>query len=107
MSKDRKTIFITGAASGMGRATARLFAKKGWFVGIYDVNEQGLEALASEIGAENCHSRKLDVTDRSAYQAVLKEFDDTAGGRLDVLLRSLKSIKILRCNFETASNRMI
>ena len=43
MSKERKTIFITGATSGMGRATARLFAQKGWFVGIYDVDEQGLE----------------------------------------------------------------
>ncbi|MBW2412096.1 MAG: SDR family oxidoreductase [Deltaproteobacteria bacterium] len=85
MSKERKSIFITGAASGMGRATARLFAERGWFVGIYDVNEQGLEVLASEIGAENCHTRKLDVTDRSAYQAALKEFDDQAGGRLDVL----------------------
>ncbi len=85
MSADRKSIFITGAASGMGRATARLFAQKGWFVGIYDVNEQGLEALASEIDAGNCHFRILDVTNRSAYQSVLEEFDDKAGGRLDVL----------------------
>ena len=29
----RQSIFITGAASGMGRETARLFAGKGWFVG--------------------------------------------------------------------------
>ena len=85
MNKERKSIFITGAASGMGRATARLFAKNGWFVGIYDVNEQGLEALASEIGAENCHAQLLDVTDRAAFQSVLKDFDDKAGGRLDVL----------------------
>ena len=85
MSSERKSIFVTGAASGMGRATARLFARNGWFVGIVDVNEQGLEALASEIGAENCHVSTLDVTDRAAYQSVLKGFDDKAGGRLDVL----------------------
>jgi len=30
---DRKSIFFTGAASGMGRATARLFAEKGCFIG--------------------------------------------------------------------------
>jgi NAD(P)-dependent dehydrogenase (short-subunit alcohol dehydrogenase family) len=34
----------------MGQATARLFAGHGWFVGIYDVDEQGLEALEAELG---------------------------------------------------------
>jgi len=85
MSEERKSIFITGAAAGMGRATARLFAGKGWFVGIYDVNGEGLSALASEIGEENCHMARLDVSDRAAYQSVLKAFDSAAGGRLDVL----------------------
>ena len=42
-------------------------------------------ALADEICADDCHFRKLDATDRSAYQSVLKEFDDKSGGRLDVL----------------------
>ena len=37
----RKSIFITGAASGIGRATAILFAEKGWFVGAFDVNQPG------------------------------------------------------------------
>jgi len=93
MSNERKSIFITGAASGMGRATARLFAKNDWFVGVYDVNEQGLEALVSEISTENCHTSKLDVTDRSAYQSILKDFDERAGGRLDVLFNNAGIIK--------------
>lgn len=63
MSNIHKTIFITGAASGMGRATARLFSRNGWFVGIYDLDEQGLAMLAAEIGAENCHVAVLDVTE--------------------------------------------
>ena len=37
-----KSIFITGAASGMGRETARLFAQQGWIVGGYDVDAAGL-----------------------------------------------------------------
>ncbi len=93
MNSERKSIFVTGAASGMGRATARLFAKKGWFVGISDINEKGLETLALEIGDENCHTSPLDVTDRAAYQLVLTEFDNKAGGRLDVLYNNAGIIK--------------
>jgi NAD(P)-dependent dehydrogenase (short-subunit alcohol dehydrogenase family) len=36
----QKSIFVTGAASGIGRATALLFAERGWFVGLFDVNEK-------------------------------------------------------------------
>ena len=93
MKRERKSIFITGAASGMGRATARLFARNGWFVGIYDVNEKGLEALAREIGDEDCHASPLDVSERAAYQSVLKAFDDKAGGSLDVLFNNAGIIK--------------
>src|SRR6185503_15552040 len=83
--KVRKSIFITGAASGMGRETARLFAAKGWFVGGYDVNEPGLETLGRELGADNCVVRRLDVTDREDYRAALDDFAPAAGGRLDIL----------------------
>ena len=34
----QKAIFITGAAKGIGRATALQFAKNGWFVGVFDVD---------------------------------------------------------------------
>lgn len=93
MSAERKSIFITGAACGMGRATARLFAGHGWFVGIVDVDEPGLEAVASGIGAENCYVHTLDVTDVEAYKSVLAEFDERAGGRLDVLYNNAGIIK--------------
>jgi NAD(P)-dependent dehydrogenase (short-subunit alcohol dehydrogenase family) len=82
---NRKSIFITGAASGMGRATAILFAGKGWFVGAVDVNEEGLETLKAEIGAENCFTRRLDVTDKKDYEAAIAEFGAVTGGRMDIL----------------------
>lgn len=81
----RKCIFITGAASGMGRETARLFAGKGWFVGGYDVNPEGLKALEAELGAENCVVRRLDVTDREDYRAALAQFAALTDGKLDLL----------------------
>jgi NAD(P)-dependent dehydrogenase (short-subunit alcohol dehydrogenase family) len=40
MSETQKSIFITGAASGLGREVARYFANVGWFVGLADVNER-------------------------------------------------------------------
>ena len=45
---DVKAIFITGGGSGIGRAVARLFAERGWRVGIADVNKAGLAETRSE-----------------------------------------------------------
>lgn len=81
----RKSIFITGAASGMGLETARLFHSKGWFVGGYDVNGAGLAALEKELGGENCIVAKLDVTDKDAYDAAVARFGEATGGKLDIL----------------------
>ena len=47
MTESRKSIFITGAASGLGREVGRYFASKGWFVGIADINEAGMAETAS------------------------------------------------------------
>lgn len=84
----RQSIFITGAASGMGRETAKLFAAKGWFIGGFDVNEAGLASLQHELGAENCIVRRLDVTDRSDYRAALAEFAEATEGKLDLLFNN-------------------
>lgn len=80
-----KSIFITGAASGIGRATARRFAREGWFVGAFDVSADGLAALEREIG---CFTRTLDVTDRTAYAAAIKAFGEKTGGKMDVLFNN-------------------
>ncbi|MGR8918331.1 MAG: SDR family oxidoreductase [Gammaproteobacteria bacterium] len=83
-----RAIFITGAASGMGRETARLFAAGGWLVGAVDVDEDGLASLAAELGAERCFTRRLDVRDRDAYREVLDAFAAASGGRLDLLFNN-------------------
>lgn len=84
-SNGRQSIFITGAASGMGRETARLFAGQGWFVGGFDVNEAGLSDLQAELGADNCLVRRLDVTDRNDYRAAIAAFGEATGGKMDLL----------------------
>ena len=84
----RKSIFITGAASGMGLETARLFAAGGWFVGGYDINEAGLAALKTELGANNCIVRRFDVADREAYREAVAEFATATDGHMDVLFNN-------------------
>ena len=84
----RKSIFITGAASGMGLETARLFSKGGWFVGAYDVNLKGLKTLEVELGSENCVVRSLDVTDRTDYGKAISEFGEATDGKMDLLFNN-------------------
>ena len=85
---ERKSIFITGAASGMGRETARLFCAGGWFVGAYDVDYEGLQTLQESLGRDACLIRKLDVSDREDYREALTEFANATGGKLDLLFNN-------------------
>lgn len=84
----RRSIFITGAASGIGAETARLFSSRGWFCGLYDINETGLSDVANEIGAGNCHSAKLDVTNRDDWMEAITGFGQATGGKMDVLFNN-------------------
>lgn len=80
-----KSIFITGAASGIGRETARLFAGKGWFTGLFDIDDKGLEALAEELGPERCCWHTLDVSSEASYAAAMAHFSAQTGGRMNAL----------------------
>ena len=84
----RKSIFITGAASGMGLETALLFARNGWFVGANDVNPDGLETLRGELGADNGLFETLDVTDIAAFEAAIDRFGAATNGTCDLLFNN-------------------
>jgi NAD(P)-dependent dehydrogenase (short-subunit alcohol dehydrogenase family) len=83
--QSQRIAFITGAASGIGRATAELFAARGWWIGAADRSGAGLEALQDQLGADRCRPWVLDVTDKAAYDAVIAELDEETGGRLDLI----------------------
>jgi len=80
-----KTIFITGAAAGIGAATARLFASRGWQVGASDIHAGHLQGLQQQLGAERCRTFVADVRDRDAMQAAVGQFAAGHGGRLDAV----------------------
>ncbi len=84
----RKCIFITGAASGIGAETARYFSRRGWFCGLYDINETGLAAIASELGDGNSVSGRLDVRERKDWALAMEQFGAATGGRLHVLFNN-------------------
>jgi NAD(P)-dependent dehydrogenase (short-subunit alcohol dehydrogenase family) len=69
-----KSVFITGAGSGMGREGAKLFHAKGWRVGAVDRNEDGLATLRQELGDERLWTRAVDVTDKAALDGALADF---------------------------------
>ncbi|MCA0157147.1 SDR family oxidoreductase [Tsukamurella sp. M9C] len=77
------SIFISGGASGIGRATALRFLSEGWTVGVYDVNAAALEELKAEHPA--IVTGTLDVTDYDQWEAALADFTQHTGGGLTVL----------------------
>lgn len=83
-----KAIFITGGGSGIGQATAKLFAARGWRVGLADVNAAGLAATAAMLPAGMVETYTMDVRDRDAWVACLDAFTATTDGRLDVLFNN-------------------
>ncbi len=87
-ARGRKIAFITGAASGIGRATAELLAEKGWWVGAADRNAAGLDVLRDSLGEAQCRPFPLDVTDKAAYDAVISELAGETEGRLDLLFNN-------------------
>ena len=82
-----KSVFITGAASGIGRETARLFAGRGWRTGLADRDLPAVRALAEELGAP-AEAFGCDVTQPAQVRAALGAFTGGSGGALDVLVNN-------------------
>src|SRR5258708_31767375 len=84
-----RAVIVTGAASGMGRATAHLFAQEGALVAITDINEAGVARVVEEIAAAGGTARgwRLDVSDAAEIKRVVNEVAEHFG-RLDILINN-------------------
>jgi 3-oxoacyl-[acyl-carrier protein] reductase len=80
---------VTGAASGIGAATARRFAREGATVAINDAKPEGLDAVAGEIRAAGAKALVLpgDVTKKADCQRIVQDVTRTFG-RLDILINN-------------------
>lgn len=84
-----KRAFITGAGSGLGKALSLRLAADGWTIGMTDVNETALQAVADEV--ENAGGKPVlyifDVSKREDFQAATEAFLEAVKG-VDVVINN-------------------
>jgi NAD(P)-dependent dehydrogenase (short-subunit alcohol dehydrogenase family) len=84
-----KVVLVTGAGSGIGRATALAFAREGADLVVCDMNEKTLEEVASEVRSlgRRAFARKVDVASAEAMESFANEVH-AAHGAVDVLVNN-------------------
>ena len=96
------SIFITGAASGIGLAAAQHFHKLGYLVAMADINFCLLEEVTEQWDKTRISLYPLDVSDFSQAEQVMSEFCNNTDNSLSVLLNSAGILEV--GTFEDISN---
>jgi NAD(P)-dependent dehydrogenase (short-subunit alcohol dehydrogenase family) len=89
----RRSIFITGAASGIGLEAARRFAAAGWFVGLFDVDTTTVAREAAAIGSDTCCFGECDVSSVSSVAKAMEAFEQKFG-RMDCLFNCAGVLRV-------------
>lgn len=82
-----KLALVTGAGSGIGRATALALAREGMRVVLCDRDEAAMAAVAGELGSQHARSERVDVSDREAMRALAERVHGSLGA-LGVLVNN-------------------
>ena len=82
-----KTIMITGATSGFGKACAEEFAAHGWRLILCGRRKERLDALAGELSAVPVYTAAFDVRDNRMVQKMYEELPEEFG-KIDILLNN-------------------
>jgi NAD(P)-dependent dehydrogenase (short-subunit alcohol dehydrogenase family) len=86
---ENKLTVVTGAATGIGQATAKLFAREGAAVVIGDINEEGGAQTAADIVADGGKAWffRCDVTEEDQVEGLMRTAAETMGG-IDVIVNN-------------------
>ncbi len=98
-----QTAFITGAASGIGKATAEALYHRGWSLALADINLVALQQQTEDWDQQRVCCYALDVTNIDQCQQSVNEFVQQHGQQLNLLLNSAGILQIDR--FEEISNQ--
>nr|WP_299170711.1 SDR family NAD(P)-dependent oxidoreductase [uncultured Allomuricauda sp.] len=86
--EEKKTVFITGATSGIGKATAQLLAKQGFNLVICGRRQDRLDALKDELGkTTSVHSLNFDVRDKGAVRKAAESLPEDFS-QIDILINN-------------------
>ena len=84
----KKTVLITGATSGIGKATAKLFAKEGYNLVLCGRRQERLDELQQQLGKmANIHTLNFDVRDRGAVLSAVESLPKTFS-KIDILINN-------------------
>ena len=88
-SLDSKVVVVTGAASGIGQALARVLANRGAVLALVDIAENELQSICAElcVSGSTVSSHIVDVSDRAAMEQLPQQVLD-AHGTVDVLINN-------------------
>ena len=88
-----KKVLVTGSSSGIGAATAKMFAEQGCFVGVhyFKTKEGGEKTFAEVKKISNGCLLKADIRDKKQVVKLIKDFAKTAGG-IDILVNNAGSL---------------
>jgi len=87
-NKSARTVLVVGGAGGIGLASARLLGADGWKVVLGDINDQNLEAAATELRATGIEvsTAQIDITDNASVEQAFANITATRG--LDCLINA-------------------
>lgn len=111
MSFEGKVVIVTGASSGIGAATAKLFAEEGAHVTMVDIDETNLKEVAQVIAKidKKPLSIKADVTNEKDVKEIIKKTIDNFG-KIDVLVNNagiLRFVSIMGGNYVKVFDELI
>lgn len=101
---ENKIAIITGAAGGIGAATAELFAQEGATVVLWDVNKEGLESVSEKLNANEKQNllQVVNIADAKAVENAVNEVLETFG-QIDILINNAgitRDARLVKMSFE-------